>query len=132
MNAIKSWRGLLPISVLMFVGIAVAMPTIAADSVAEAVPNDAAINLLPACEGTPIATQREAVKLIKSDVCTDALELITGVQTGKQIGPDIQAVYGDIESDLSVKPMCAASLMADFVQSLITGRLSVGFCPAGG
>jgi hypothetical protein len=126
-------RDWLPIILpIAFVNFAVAVSTIAADPVDAAAPSGPTVGALPACKGTPVETQKEAVKLIKTDVCTDALELLTGVQTGKQIGQDIQGVYDDIESDLSVKPICAASLMADFVQQLITGKLSVGFCPSGG
>jgi hypothetical protein len=122
---------LLPIATLIFAGIAAAMPAAATDSVDGAAPDDSVISPLPACKGTPIAAQRQAFKLIKSDVCTDAMELLTGIQTGKQIGSDIQAVYSDLESNFSLKPLCAASQMADFVQRVVSGKLSVGFCPAG-
>jgi hypothetical protein len=96
-----------------------------------ATPNNPAVSLFPACGGTPIASQRKALKSIKSEVCTDLAQLLSGAQTSDQIGTDIQAVYTDIQTDFSLTPLCAASLMGVFVQRLVTGKVSAGSCPAG-
>jgi hypothetical protein len=69
-------------------------------------------------------------KSIKSNVCTNAQQLLAGTQISKQIGTDIQAVYVDIQTDFSLTPLCAASLMVDFVQKVITGTIGAGSCPA--
>jgi hypothetical protein len=112
--------------------LSVAMKTAAADGVEDALatPNNA-VSLLPACQGIPIATQREALKLVKSEVCTNLAQLLSGIQTGNQIGTDIQALYTDLQTNLSLTPLCAASLMGVFAQKVITGKISAGSCPAG-
>jgi hypothetical protein len=106
---------------------------VSADGVddALAIPNYPAVSLLPACRGIPISTQKEALNLIKSEVCTNLEQLLSGIQTGNQIGTDIQALYTDLQTDLSLTPLCAASLMGVFAQKLITGKISAGSCPAG-
>jgi hypothetical protein len=96
-----------------------------------ATPNNLAVSLIPACKGIPIATQKEALRLVKSEVCTDFAQLLSGTQTSDQIGTDIQAVYTDMQTDFSLTPLCAASLMGVFAQELITGKISAGFCPSG-
>ena len=120
-------------AVASVITVSVAMQTAAADGVDDvlATPNNGAVSLLPACQGIPIATQREALKLVKSEVCTNLAQLLSGIQTGNQIGTDIQALYTDLQTDLSLTPLCAASLMGVFAQKLITGKISAGSCPAG-
>jgi hypothetical protein len=105
-----------------------------ADEVDEALttPTNPVVTLIPACKGIPIATQKEGLKLVKSAVCTDLVQLLSGTQTSDQIGNDIQAVYTDLQTDLSLTPLCAASLMGVLAQRLITGKISAGFCPSGG
>jgi hypothetical protein len=119
---------------LVFVVIVSVGARASADEVDEtlATPNNLAVSLIPACKGIPIATQKEALKLVKSEVCTDLVQLLSGTQTSDQIGNDIQAVYNDLQTDLSLTPLCAASLMGVFAQRLITGKISAGFCPSGG
>jgi hypothetical protein len=120
-------------AVVSVIAIPFGVRTVAADAVEDvlATPNNAAVSLLPACQGIPIATQREALKLVKSEVCTNLVQLLTGIQTGNQIGTDIQALYTDLQTNLSLTPLCAASLMGVFAQRLITGKISAGSCPAG-
>jgi hypothetical protein len=119
--------------VLIFVVASIATSRVSADGVDDALaaPNNAAVSLLPACKGIPIARQREALKLIKSEVCTALTQLLSGTQTGNDIGTDIRDVYADLHTDLELTPICSASLMGVFVQRLITGKISAGSCPAG-
>ena len=51
--------------------------------------------------------------------------------TMKTTGPHILAVYIDTQTDVSLTPLCAASLMGVFAQRPITGKIRAGFCPAG-
>lgn len=119
---------------LVFVVTASVGARASADEVDEALatPYNSTVTLIPACQGIPIATQKEGLQLVKSEVCTDLVQLLGGTQTSDQIGNDIQAVYTDLQTDLLLTPLCAASLMGVFAQRLITGKISAGFCPSGG
>ena len=118
---------------LTFVVVIAAVKQAYADGVDDALttPNNPAVSLLPACSGIPISTQKEALKLVKSEVCTNLAQLLSGSQTGAQIGTDLQTLYTDLQTDLLLTPLCAASLMGVFAQRLITGKISAGSCPAG-
>jgi hypothetical protein len=115
-------------AVVSVISISFAMRTAAADGLEDvlATPNNGAVSSLPACQGIPIATQREALKLVKSEVCTNLAQLLNGIQTGNQIGTDVQTLYTDLQTDLSLTPLCAASHIGVFAQKLITGKISAG------
>ena len=77
-----------------------------------------------ACSGIPIAQQQSALTLIKSDVCMDLEQFLIGTQTKNQFGPDLQAIYIDVQLQFSLPHWCAASLILVFAQNVITGKIS--------
>jgi hypothetical protein len=129
----KIFRGLLSVPLMALLLIPAGERAATADAIDQLLntPNNSAASLVPACKGFPIATQNKALLLIKSDVCSDLAQVLNGTQSGSQIGSDFQAIYVDLQSNFSLTPICAGSLMAVFAQRLITGRVSAGLCPAG-
>jgi hypothetical protein len=91
---------------------------------------DGTVNIV-ACKGISIAAQTGAFELLKSEVCTNFAQIITGTQTTSQIGTDIQNAYDDMQKNFSLTPFCAASLMGVFAQRVVNGKISAGSCPAG-
>lgn len=84
---------------------------------------------LAACKGTSNITLKKGLGLVQSEVCTDFQQLISGVQTGNQIGTDIQTLLTDLQDNFTLTPFCAASLMLVFAQEVIDGNIGAGSCP---
>jgi hypothetical protein len=91
-------------------------------------PGPQVIGPFAACIGVSSTTFVSASNLIKSEVCSNLSQLLSGAETTSQIGTDIQTLYTDLQTDFSLTPLCAASLMGVFVQSVITGQISAGSC----
>jgi len=86
---------------------------------------------LPACAGVPDGMVRKGLKLVKTEVCTDFSQIMSGAQTGQNIGGDLQMLLTDLQSgDLTLPAFCAASLMLVFAQQVVSGNISMGSCPA--
>ena len=83
-----------------------------------------------ACGAAQTATLKSAFALIQSEVCSDLDLIVTGVQSGNNIGPDIVTLYNDLQTQLSLTPLCAASLMGVFAQEVINHEVSAASCPA--
>jgi hypothetical protein len=83
-----------------------------------------------ACGGVQTATLKSAFRLIQSEVCNELNLIVTGVHSGNNIGPDIVTLYNDLQTQLSLTPLCAASLMAVFAQEVINHEVSAAACPA--
>jgi hypothetical protein len=91
---------------------------------------NSAIQGLPACDGYADGVLRNGLLLVKSEVCTDFAQLMSGSQSGNNIGTDLGALLTDLQTDFKVPPFCAASLMLVFAQQIVNGKISVGSCPS--
>jgi hypothetical protein len=121
-------------AILMIIFIAIVSTTgrTAADGsliVSMATFKDGTVNIV-ACKGISIAAQTGAFELLKSEVCSNFAQIISGTQTTSQIGTDIQNAYADMQKNFSLTPFCAASLMGVFAQRIVNGKISAGSCPA--
>lgn len=90
---------------------------------------DSPIQGLPACSGISNGLLRNGLTLVKSEVCTDFAQLMSGSKSGNNIGNDLGALLIDLQTDFDLPSFCAASLMLVFAQQIVNGKISVGSCP---
>ncbi|MBV8809524.1 MAG: hypothetical protein JO033_12695 [Acidobacteriaceae bacterium] len=113
-------------SLILFAISAVALPaTIRANPEIRSNTN----NPFSACGTFSLQTQQQAFKLIKSEACNELNLIVTGVHSGNDIGPDIVTLFTDLQTQLSLTPLCAASLIGVFAQRLVTAQVSAASCP---
>jgi hypothetical protein len=90
---------------------------------------NSAVQGLPACNGVSNGLLHNGLTLVKTEVCTDFAQLMSGSQNGNNIGPDLGSLLTDLQSDFNLPTFCAASLMLVFAQQIVNGQISVGSCP---
>ncbi|MBV8894032.1 MAG: hypothetical protein JO138_23680 [Acidobacteriaceae bacterium] len=87
-------------------------------------------NPFSACAALSTQTQQAAFKLIKSEACNELNLIVIGVNSGNDIGPAIVTLFTDLQTQFSLTPLCAASLIGVFAQRLVTAQVSAASCPA--
>jgi hypothetical protein len=90
---------------------------------------DSPLQGLPACSGVSDGLVRNGLRLVKSEVCTDFAQIMSGAQSGQNIGSDLQSLLVDLQADFGLPAFCAASLMLVFAQQVVNAKISLGSCP---
>ena len=87
---------------------------------------------IAACKGVSPSIVTQAEQSAQTQACARAAQYVIGTEkaTKQNVTADAKAIFLSLESQFSLPPFCAASIVAVLAQELSNGKLSAGSCPA--